>query len=146
MKYENVKIQNKEEVQNKALELLFQVIGRGNKKDVFLSILFDVILPTEQLALAKRITTMYLLLKNIDYIVIGDILKISAASIAKYKLLLDRSRGIKSILEEVIKRDKDKLFIRELFALLYGPGSYGINWKTAHKIQKQIKREHEQGI
>lgn len=136
----------KETVSQRIFELLFEVMGKHNNRDVFFSVLFDVLSPTEQLMVAKRIAAMYLIQKQIDYTVICDVLKISTATVAKYTLLLERSRGIKKALTALIQHDKINLIFRDFLASLNGPGSYGINWKSAHKIRQEIEREKAEGV
>jgi len=136
----------KDVVLKKIFELFFEVVGKQNNKDVFFSVIFDVLSSTEQLMIAKRIAAMYLIQKQIDYSVICDVLKISSASIAKYSLLLERSRGMRKVLSSLIQHDKINLIFKDFLASINGPGSYGISWKTAHKIRREIEREKEQGI
>jgi len=133
-------------IMHRIFTLLLDVIGKHKNKDEFFSILFDIISPSEQLMIAKRIAAMYLIQKGMNYTIICDVLKISSASLAKYTLLLDRSKGIKQILEVLIQHNKVNLILRDIFISLNGPGSYGINWKTAQKIKREVEKEKIQGI
>lgn len=136
----------KDEVLQKLFELLFEVIGRSRSKSDFQVILSDLLSSTERLMIGKRIAIMYLITKEIDYITICDVLKVSAATIAKYSILLEKSMGVKQIFHVFIKNEKVSTFFQEFINAIYGPGSYGVNWKTAKQREQKMHREKTQGI
>lgn len=133
-------------VLEKTFDLFIEILTRSKSKYHIHAILFDILSPVERLMLAKRITIMYLVKKGIDYRTICETLKVSSTTVAKYLFLLERSTGIKSTLNTLIKDDNLKLLFKDLLAQLYKPGGYKINWKAAAKLQNEIQTQKERGI
>lgn len=134
------------DVLDKTFSLFIEILIRSKNKTHIHQILFDILSPVERLMLAKRIAIMYLVRKGIDYYSICNTLKVSTTTIAKYVYLLERSVGIKTTLDSIM-RDKDmKLLFKDLLGTLYKPGQYGINWKSANMLQNDLKKQKERGI
>jgi len=136
----------KKEVLEKLFELCFNVIGRKNNKQDFLNTLSDILSPVERLMIAKRIAIMYLVSKNIQHVVIGEVLKVSTATIAKYVFILEKNQGIQKSLTSIVANENIKLFFEEFLNVLSPPGKYGVNWKVAWERKKRISQLKYQGI
>ena len=94
--------------------------------------------------IAKRVAIIYLLIKDINYLVISDVLKVSSRTIAKFHSIMFEGKEIKNILEGLIGNEKIKGFFEELF--FREPGTYGTNWKSAWRQKFEIERKKIRGI
>lgn len=136
----------KPEIYVKISAILYEVVGKGNSKAVFNAIFTDLFTPAERIMILKRITVMYLLLKNIDYTMICKVLRVSNTTVSKLKLLLEKSDGIVPILCQMVKREDVAIFFEKLFLDLFPPGTYGTNWKSAWERKIQLKKKLTIGI
>lgn len=131
---------------DKLFELFFEVIARQKNKDEFNKILFDLLSPVERIMIAKRIVVIYLLMKEIDYRTICNVLKVSNGTVSKFRIIMEKSGGVVPRLKHILKEERIYLFIKELFNELFPPGRYGVNWKVAWERKFELDREKTQGI
>jgi len=136
----------KEEDYEKIFSIFYKVLGETEDKDEFNKILFDLLTPAERIMLIKRIAIIYLLLKDIDYRTICEVLKVSNGTVNKYKLLMENSEGIVPVLKTMIKQEKIWLFFEDIFSQIFHPGLHGINWKTAWKTKIALEQKKEKGL
>ena len=134
------------EVYDKLFNLLFEVIGNRNDKDEFNKVMIDILSPVERIMIAKRIVIMYLIIKEINYKTICDVVKVSNATVSKFRLTMEKSDGIVPLLKEMIKIEKVKLFFEELLDSLAGPGVVGVSWSSAWKRRNDLERKKQLGI
>ena len=134
------------EVYDKLFVLLFEVIGKRRNKKEFNDILFDLLSPVERIMIAKRVVIIYLLMKEIDYRDICQVLKVSNGTVSKFRLIMEKSQGIVPALKSILKEEKVILFIEELFNDLFPPGKYGVNWKAAWERRIYLERKKRLGI
>ena len=138
--------QLKPEAFKKVFNVFYEVLGNNRGKEEFNNILFDLLSPAERIMLAKRIAIIFLLMKNIDYKTISEVLKVSTTTVFKFRLLMENSKGIVLALRQVVMNDKVILAFKELFSDLFAPGVYGVNWKAAWERKIEIRREKTKGI
>jgi len=136
----------KDEVLDKLFYLFFEIVGKKNDINEFKNIISDLLSPTERIMIAKRITIIYLLLKNIDYLTIVDVIKVSPSTIAKFHLLMEKSTGIVPAFNKIIKNEKIVEFLEELYLDLRGPGKYCVNWSAAWQNKIDFERRKRRGI
>ncbi len=130
----------------KMFDVFYEVLGRTKSKTEFLNIVDELVSPIEKIMIAKRIIVMYLLLREIDQRTICKTLKVSSATVAKFSLLLGNSSYIRETLNSMVKRDKLKLLLEELYSSVFAPGTVGADWKGAWKRQIDVERKKEIGI
>jgi len=106
----------------------------------------DLLSPVERIMIAKRVILVYLLIQQIDYRMICQVLKVSNGTVAKFKLLMEKSQGMVPILKKIIQNERLKLFMIEFIDILSPPGTYGTNWKNAWKRRHEISRIKREGI
>src|SRR3989339_91783 len=139
---------SKYRVEDKVLKklyfLMFEIISNMDEEERFKGIMNELLSPTEKIMIAKRVAIIYLLMKNIDYLIISDVLKVSSTTIAKFHMIMIDGKEIKSILEGLIGNEKIKDFFEELF--FREPGTYGVNWKSAWRQKFEIERKKLVGI
>ncbi|OGK12005.1 hypothetical protein A2954_00285 [Candidatus Roizmanbacteria bacterium RIFCSPLOWO2_01_FULL_37_12] len=140
------KLKLKPEILEKLFSLFFEIVGKKNKKEEFQKVIKELLSPVERVMVAKRIAIIYLLLKEIDYLVIEDVLKVSSATIARYKFIIEKSDGIVPSFKKILLNDKILLFLNEFFDTLFPPGTYGTNWKSAWQRKFEIQRKKTEGI
>lgn len=130
----------------KIFSIFYKVLGETENKEEFSKILFDLLTPAERIMLIKRIAIMYLLLKDVNYVTICEVLKVSNGTVSKYKLLMEDSKGIVPVIKKMVKSEKVWLFFEEIFSQVFYPGKIGINWKDAWKIKMDLERKKERGL
>ena len=139
---------SKYRVEDKVLKklyfLMFEIISNMDEEERFKGIMNELLSPTEKIMIAKRVAIIYLLMKNVDYLIISDVLKVSSTTIAKFHMIMIDGKEIKSILEGLIGNEKIKDFFEELF--FREPGTYGVNWKSAWRQKFEIERKKLGGI
>jgi uncharacterized protein YerC len=136
----------KNEDYKKIFSIFYKVIGETENKNEFSKILFDLLTPAERIMLIKRIAVIYLLLKDVNYLTICKILKVSNGTVSKYKLLIESSSGIVPVLKKMIGNEKIWLFFEEIFSQIFYPGRPGINWTTAWEMKNALERKKERGL
>ncbi|PJA55871.1 hypothetical protein CO165_01260 [Candidatus Roizmanbacteria bacterium CG_4_9_14_3_um_filter_33_18] len=139
---------SKYRVEDKVLKklyiLMFEIVSNMDEEERFTGIINELLSPTEKIMITKRVAIIYLLMKNIDYLVISDVLKVSSRTIAKFHSMMIEGKEIKNILEGPIGNEKIKDFFEELF--FREPGTYGTNWKSAWRQKFEIERKKQRGI
>ena len=135
-----------ESLLEKLFDLFFEVVGKKSSKDEFKKIFVDLLTPAERIMLAKRVAIIYLLLKKIEYYNICDRLKVSSGTVAKYSLLMEKSEGIVPTFKQIVKNDKIKIFLEEVFNNIFAPGKPGVNWKIAWENKINLEKKKTFGI
>ena len=121
----------------KLYQLFFEIVSRSTTKDNFLLIVSDILSPSEQVMVAKRIAIIYLLTKGLNQTDISEYMKVSRATVAKYALLFyDKETKTIQMIKSLITKGKVLGFIEDMFAELFIQPDLKIgHW--------QMKREHE---
>jgi len=135
-----------DEVLEKLFSLFFEVVGKRENKEEFQRLINDVFSSTERIMVAKRIAIIYLLTKNIDYRIICEVLKVSASTVFKFRLLTEESKVIVPILKKILRGEKISQFFEEILLTFNRPGKYGVNWSQAWKDKMAFERKKETGI
>lgn len=130
----------------KIFDLFAEVMGNTSSKDEFKKIFFDLFTPAERIMMAKRVAIIYLLMKKIEYYNICDRLKVSSATVSKIALLMEKSEGIVPIFKQIVKIDKVKIFLEEVFNNIFAPGKVGVNWKIAWENKNKLENKKTFGI
>ena len=130
----------------KIFSIFYKVLGETENKNEFNKILFDLLTPAERIMLIKRIAIIYLLMKEIHYQTVCEVLKVSNTTVSKYKLLMERSEGIVPALKSMVKQEKVWLFFEDIFSQIFYPGRPGINWKAAWEAKINLERKKERGL
>lgn len=130
----------------KVFDLFFEVMGNTSSKNEFRKIFFDLLTPAERIMLAKRVAIIYLLMKKIEYYNICDRLKVSSATVSKIALLMEKSEGIVPAFKQIVKIDKVKIFLEEVFNNIFAPGKTGVDWKIAWENKINLEKKKTFGI
>lgn len=130
-----------ENLPGKLFILFFKTVGDKYSRDEFQNICDDIFSKTEQLVIIKRIAIFYLLKKGIDHRNICNTLKVSSATVAKFSLIMEKSKGIIPFLDNLVRKEKIVDFLEDIFMEVVS-----INWKSKlhHRWEKDI--EKQQGI
>jgi uncharacterized protein YerC len=124
----------------------FEIAGKKNTEADFMSTLKDLLSPNERVMIAKRIAIMYLLLKERDCLSICEVLKVSPATVYKFKFLMERSEGVVPTFNRILKNEKVTEFLEDIVLTLYSPGSPGINWSSAWHLKNKTDERRRRGI
>ena len=117
---------------SKLYHLLFEIVNKVRDKDDFLGLIKDILSPSEQLMVAKRIAIIYLLMKGVDQSAIAEYLKTSRATVAKFSLLFyDKETQLIAIISKLLSKEKISHFLEDLFADLFiQPGIKIGHWQS----------------
>src|SRR3989338_5439520 len=134
-------------VYDKLSILLFEVVGKKGSREDFNKVLVDLLSPVERIMIAKRVVIIFLLMKEIDYRTICEVIKVSNGTVSKFKLIMEKSDGIVPALERLVKNEKILIFLEGLYNELFQrPGTYGVNWKNAWQRKFDYERRKGEGI
>lgn len=133
-----------QKVISKLYRLFFEVVSRSDDQQSFLSLIDDLLSPTEKMMIAKRLGIIYLLIKKVDHRTISDTLKVSTATVFFYSTIYKEKRArITYLIGNMLKKEKVLNFLEDLFSdLTIHPGIYighhKLNWE--HKIRKEERK------
>ena len=132
----------------KLFSLFFEVVGNKSDKEEFLMIINDLFSETEQIMIIKRISVIYLLLKEIDNVTIAEVLKVSTGTIWKYAYLIkSNDKGIVSFIKKILEKEKIKEFFDDIFYELFArPGKLGTNWKVGWQYKFEREKRKATGL
>lgn len=134
------------ETYEKVFAVFYEVVGKDRDKVEFNDIFRELLSPAERIMIVKRIAIIYLLMKNIDYRNICEVLRVSNSTVSKYRVPMEDSQGIVPALKGLLGIEKVSLAIEELFSEIFTPGVYGINWSAAWQRKRNLQRKKDQGI
>ena len=120
----------------KIYQLFFEVINQADNKEEFFQLIQDILSPSEQIMIAKRIGVIYLLIKNVNKLAITKYLKVSMATVDKYCLLYYKKKT-KLILtiESFLENEKIGHFFEDIFSEVFTHVGYFPD--------QQLKKQHE---
>ncbi|MEK7633483.1 MAG: Trp family transcriptional regulator [Patescibacteria group bacterium] len=132
----------KEEIITKLYRLFFEVFSRSNNQRSFLSLIDEILSPSEKIMIAKRLGMIYLLIKGVDYRTIAETLKVSTATVLFYSVVYKEKRTqITDLIEQMLKKEKVLNFLEDLFAdLTIHPGIY----IGHHKLKWEHEKKKEE--
>ncbi len=135
-----------DKILEKIFDLFFEIVGKKSSKEEFKNTIVDLLSPIERVMIAKRVAIIYLLMKKINQRSISQALKVSNATVSKYYILMENSRGLVPAFEKIMRNEKMSLFLLEIFDTLFAPGTYGTNWHSAWQRRKEINRLKTYGL
>lgn len=136
----------KEDIREKIFQLLFEAFGNIADREEFTGIIHDILSPTERIMIAKRVTIIFLLMKEIDHQMISDVLKVSLTTVAKFQFIMENSKGIVEALRGLVRNEKIAHFFEEIWLEFRGPGVPGVNWKSAWQSKIAFENKKTRGI
>ncbi len=130
----------------KLYQLLFEITSSTRDKDEFIEVVKDILSPSEQIMVVKRIAIIYLLMKDFDQAVIAEYLGVSRATVAKFCLLFtEKDSRLIAIITSILRKEKISHFFEDLFADLFiQPGVKIGHWK--HYWQHKQRQEERKMI
>lgn len=136
----------KDRIMQRILQLFFEAVGKKSKQEDFLAVMHDLLSPTERVMIAKRVTIIFLLMKKIDYQTISDVVKVSAATVAKFQIIMENSKGIVKALQLMLLNDNLVNLFDEIMLAFKGPGMHGTDWGSAWRRKNELERRKAEGL
>jgi len=130
----------------KLYRILFEITSVADDENEYIEIIKDIISPSEQIMIAKRIAIIFLLIKNIEFQNICQVLKVSSSTVSKFSLLKEKESPIIKNLQGFIIKDEFYDFFLDFLNTLFPPGKYGVNWKDAWERKKESQRRKTYGF
>ena len=105
----------KKDVQERIFDILTDSILNINRTDDVYSFIQDLLSPTEQLMIAKRIAIAFMLHKGYNQRTISNALKVSVTTVNKVNNVLQISgKGYRRVIQSIISKDKQKEFWKQI--------------------------------
>ena len=136
----------KKGLEGKLFDIYFQIVCSVQNQKDFSSVFLDIFTPTERLMIAKRIVIMLLLIKEIDYRSICKVLKVSVATVCKYRILIDHNPELERKLIHIQLKDKVMEAIAQIYLIFRPPGGLYVNWKAAWQLKNELEKKKQEGI
>ncbi len=128
----------------KTFKLLYEILKKAKTEEEFLQLTKDLLSTTEQIMIAKRIALIYLIIKKADTEGICKYLKVSRATVAKYRWLTEKKKNskLKKIINDILKKEKILHFFEDIFADFFiQAGIKKGHWNLKIEHEKRKKRE-----
>ena len=105
----------RKEIEKRVYDIFLSSLARVHHKDQVETFIQDLLSPTEQLMLAKRLSIAFLLHKGYDQRSISRILKVSLSTVNRVSLRMQIGGvGFKKIINEIIQNEKVDEFLNKI--------------------------------
>lgn len=128
-------------VQKRMYEILIKAISKASYSQDIIQFLTDLLSPTEQIMLAKRLAIAYLLVKE-DWTTreITQILKVSLTTVNRVSLTLNiQGRGYRKIIKSLIRDEKVEEFMNKIADAITSIPPKGQDWSRWRR-EKEAKK------
>ena len=135
----------KDEVEKRMFEVFYRTIADLNNPLQVEDFFKELLTPSEQIMLAKRLAISILLIKKYTYEDIVDILKVSPVTIGIIaRWLVNEGKAFQKAIGRILKQEKQEEFWDNLEQFLSDliPPNKGTDWKRVRAEQYQKLREH----
>jgi len=132
--------------QERIFTLFISSIILSNSKEKAVSLVEDLLTPTEKIMLAKRFSIAYMLIQGYQYSTITQTLKVSKSTVGHVGLWLKhRGNGIRQIITSIKRNESLKNLLAELGdsvveIVATAPGQ---DWKQAKRLVLSNKKSRE---
>lgn len=132
-----------QKVQDRIFTLFVVSILKCNSEEIAVSLIEDLLTPTERIMLSKRLSIAYMLLKGYDYNSISNILKVSRTTIGKVSYWLkEKGNGMRIVIEKIQKDESIRHILEEVQdsvadLMLSAPGQ---NWSKSKSMLWKSRR------
>jgi uncharacterized protein YerC len=134
-------------VEERILDLFWTSLSSLSTKQKVALFLNDLLTRTEKTMLSKRLAIAFMLMKEHDYPIINNRLKVSDSTIWNVKTSLALSgKGYRMAIEQIMSKEKWEKFWQDLDSFFEEilPPRYGTNWKEARRKQWEKRRQQEE--
>lgn len=132
---------------DKIFSLLFDLLTDVSDKQEAENLLSELLTPTENIMLAKRIACFYLIYKKVPNNQIADILKMSTSTVSYLKYVFADSPALQEFLSIKINQEKVKHFLEDLLVeVMYGTLRKGTSWSMNRKIYHEHQRNRQKPL
>ena len=125
---------------NKLFHIFYIILNKKKNDEDFSNFILSIFSYPEEVMIIKRIGIIYLLLRKYEKYKICKVLSVSKASVNKYRLIIEKNKEIYSYFIRLIEKENLLNIFEEVFNSLYGPGTYGIDWKAAWERKQKIEQ------
>lgn len=134
-------------VYGRILEIFFKSLVEIKGKTEAETFVKDLLTPTEQIMLSKRLAIAFLLEKDYDYRTISKILRVSTTTVGRVNLARKYGgKGYQRMIKKILKEEKlEEFFLKAAEALTGGLGKSskgGGAWRYLHhELKKKRKKK-----
>ena len=122
-------------------DLLVRSFSKANGKGEILPFISDLLTPTEQIMVSKRLAIAFLLQrKDCSYKQVASVLKVSTATVGRVNLILNtKGAGYRNVLSKILRDENLKLLLTDIYDVLSPP--VGINLESKKSYRRYLKRK-----
>ncbi|KKU87747.1 hypothetical protein A3A64_02200 [Candidatus Gottesmanbacteria bacterium RIFCSPLOWO2_01_FULL_48_11] len=141
----------RKEVEERVYEVLMESIAAAKTRGTVTKLLNDLLSPTEQLMIAKRLSIALLLIKKYDQRTISKWLKVSLGTVSKVSLALQKGHGgYQAVIGSILRKEELKEFLQKIddaLAAVLGPAGPGSsNWGKWKKERWQSRMDSQKAF
>lgn len=141
------KFKLQDEAYERIYDLFCQVLMHNRKKKDFQELLSDVLTPSEQITIAKRVALFYLLQRKVPTGLISETLHLSQATISSWALVFRRTNRINKTFSAISKQRKITDLLEDIIAdMLIQPGFLKGHWRQYWQEQQRRQRKITGGL
>jgi len=133
----------RKDVQERVFELFLASLGKVRNKAQAADFVKDILSPTEQTMLAKRLSIAYLLSKGYDQRAISQVLKVGLATVSRVSSKLKNGGvGYRRVISQIEREESLKEFLGDLEGIVTALPPKGRNWSRwrKEKFKKELAR------
>src|SRR3990167_789974 len=137
-----------EKVQKRMYEIFVKAVIKAGSKGEAVHFLTDLLSPTEQIMLAKRLAIAYLLINtNMSQRDVSSLLKVSLTTVGKISLTLTvQGSGYRRIVKSLVDEEKVEEIMNKILDVVTALPPKGRNWSTWRKDKEQAKRDRRKAF
>ena len=137
-----------EKVQKRMYEIFVKAVIKAGSKGEAVHFLTDLLSPTEQIMLAKRLAIAYLLINtNMSQRDVSSLLKVSLTTVGKISLTLTvQGSGYRRIVKSLVDEEKVEEIMNKILDVVGALPPKGRNWSTWRKDKEQAKRDRRKAF
>ncbi len=137
----------KDDIYERIYDLFCDVLMHNKRKKDFKDLLSDLLTPTEQIMIAKRVALLFLLQRNLPQNLIAKKLRLSPSTVSYWALLKSKTNGINRTLSRIGKQKEIISLLEDVFADIFiQPGIKRGHWELYWQDQKRRRRKETGGI
>ncbi len=132
----------------KIFKLLYEIVGKNKTEAQFTRLIGEILTPTEQVMLAKRVVILYLLIKGAEHKAIQQAMKVSSATVSRYSLMLQHVKtNLKDDLERLSAKEEITYLLEDIFYNMFlQPGIKRGHWSSFWNYQKTKQKRKTSDI
>lgn len=129
------------DVEEKMFETLWEAISALKSKEEIKNFINDLLSPPEKTMIAKRLAIAALLMRNLKYESIKDMLKVSQTTVSKVSITMKENVGYQNAINKIARSQAGKEFWRDVENLMLRMGIAKYTFAPDEQIKAVLKHK-----